>query len=133
MAATVPEAARDLLERPLTCIAATVMPNGQPQLTAVWFDFDGNHLRINTAEGRQKARNLKLNSKVTIFILDPQNQYHFLEWRGHVAEIKNEEEGGREHINGLSLRYRGEPVYKGIVPHERRIVYVIEADKIRAQ
>jgi PPOX class probable F420-dependent enzyme len=133
MAAAVPEAARDLLERPLVCIVATTMPDGQPQLTAVWFDFDGKHLRINTAEGRQKARNLKLKSKVTVFILDPQNTYHFLEWRGHVSEIKQEEEGGREHMNGLSLRYRGDPVYKGMVPNERRIMYVIEADKINAE
>jgi PPOX class probable F420-dependent enzyme len=132
-AVTISEAARDLLERPLICTVATVMPDGQPHLTAVWYDFDGENIRINTAEGRQKARNLKRNAKVTIFILDPQNAYHWLEWRGHVSEVKNEEEGGREHINGLSRRYRGDPVYKGVVPNERRITYVIAADKIRAQ
>ena len=133
MTVAVPENAQDLLQRPLICTVATVMPNGQPQVTAVWYDFDGKHLRINTAEGRQKARNLKVGSKLTVFILDPQNQYHFIEWRGHVAEMKNEEEGGRDHINGLSKRYRGDPVYKGVVPGERRIMYVIEADKINVR
>ncbi|MEP7286667.1 MAG: PPOX class F420-dependent oxidoreductase [Chloroflexota bacterium] len=133
MSVQIPESATDLLESPLVCTVTTVMPNGQPQVTAVWFDFDGANIRINTAEGRQKARNLKLNSKVTVFILDPQNAYHFVEWRGHVAEIKSEEEGGRDHINALSLRYRGTPVYKGQVENERRIMYVIDPDKIRAQ
>ena len=133
MAVAIPDTAKDLLERPLVCTVATVMPDGQPQLSAVWFDFDGEHIRINTAEGRQKERNLKRNSKVTVFILDPQNPYHFLEWRGHVVDVKEEEKGGRDHINGLSLRYQGDPVYKGMVPNERRIVYTIEADKIRVQ
>ena len=133
MTVSIPEQAKDLLERPLICTVATVMPDGQPQVTAVWFDFDGQNLRINTAEGRQKARNMQVNSKVTVFILDPQNPFHFIEWRGHVAEIKNEENGGRDHINGLSKRYRNDPVYKGQVEGERRILYIIPADKINAR
>ncbi len=133
MTVSIPEAAKDLLEKPIICTVATVMPDGQPQVTAVWFDFDGEYIRLNTAEGRQKARNMKLNSKVTVFILDPQNGYHLLEWRGHVAQIKTEHEGGRDHINQLSLKYRGNPVYKGMVENEKRIMYYIAADKVRGQ
>jgi|SRR5579859_3443709 len=133
MPVEIPDNARDLLERPIVAVLVTVMPDGQPQANPVWFDFDGQYLRVNTAEGRQKAKNMARNSKVTILILDPQNGYHWLEWRGHIVQVNDETHGGRDHINALSQRYRGEPVYKGMVPNENRIQYLIAADRIRVQ
>jgi len=132
MAAEIPEKALDLLQKPIVCVLITVMPDGQPQATPVWFDFDGTHIRVNTADGRQKARNMERNSKVTVSIVDPQNGYHWLEWRGHVADIKDESQGARDHINSLSKRYLGRDVYEGQSPDEHRQMYVIEADKINA-
>jgi PPOX class probable F420-dependent enzyme len=132
MPAVIPDTVRDLLERPIVAAAVTVMTDGQPQATPVWFDHDGTYFRINTAEGRQKARNLARNSKVTLLVIDPQNPFHWIEVRGHVAQVNDEEHGGRAHINALSLKYRGDPDYKGMVPGERRLQYLIEADKINA-
>ena len=37
---------------------ATLMPDGSPQVTPVWFDYTGGVIRVNTAKGRVKARNL---------------------------------------------------------------------------
>ncbi len=133
MSVQVPEIARDLLDRPLTCVLVTMMPDGQPQATPVWFDFDGENIRINTALGRQKARNMTVGSKVTISIIDPENDGHWLEWRGHVAETKDEAHGAREHMNGLSMRYRGEPVFVTDAKNELRQMYLIAGDKINAQ
>jgi len=133
MSVPIPEAALELLNRPLTCIVITVLPDGQPHATPVWFDFDGTHLRFNTAEGRQKARNVAQNSKVTISILDPKNAGHWLEWRGHVVEIRDEAHGAHEHMNVLAKRYTGKDVYESANPSEKRLMIVIEADKINAQ
>ncbi len=134
MSVQIPESARDLLERPIIAVLVTVMPDGQPQVTPVWFDYDGHNLRVNTAEGRQKARNMSQNSKVTVLLLDPQNPYHWLEWRGHVAETHDETHGGRDHINTLSARYTGNPVFQGRGgSNERRIQYIIAPDRINAQ
>ncbi len=133
MAVEVPEVVKDLLERPIVCTFVTVMPDGQPQATPVWFDYDGHYFRTNTAEGRQKARNIARDSKVTILVIDPQNQYHWMEMRGHVAEIKDEENGGGEHINDLSLKYRGDRNYQRRDPNERRLMFLIEPDKINGQ
>lgn len=133
MAVTIPEAALELLNRPLTCIVITVLPDGQPQATPVWFDFDGTNFRFNTAEGRQKARNIAENGKVTISILDPQNPFHWLEWRGHVIEVRDEANGARDHMNGLAMRYTGKAVYESPNKDEKRLMIVIAADKVNAQ
>jgi len=133
MSVPIPEAALDLLNRPLTCVVITVLPDGQPHATPVWFDVEGGYFRFNTAEGRQKARNVAKNSKVTISILDPQNPSHWLEWRGHVVEIRNEAAGAREHMNTLVMRYTGKPVYESANPNEKRLMIIVDADKINAQ
>ena len=43
---------------------ATVMPDGSPQVTPVWFDYAGGMIRVNTAKGRVKARNMKEGAAV---------------------------------------------------------------------
>jgi PPOX class probable F420-dependent enzyme len=130
--AQIPDNVRDLFEKPIVASFATVMPNGSPQVTPVWIDYDGKYIRINTARGRQKDRNMKEGTKVTALLVDPQNPYHWAEVRGHVAEILEENEGAREHINTLSHKYNGRD-YKGQRPDEYRLMYRIEPDKINGQ
>jgi PPOX class probable F420-dependent enzyme len=134
LAAEIPASVHDLIiERPIVCSLSTINPDGQPHTVPVWFDFDGTNIRVNSPETARKARNMSVGSKVTILVLDPQNAYHWVEIMGHVAEIRGETEGGREHINALSMKYRGEPEYKawgGRV--ENRVMYIIEPDKVHA-
>src|SRR5207253_4300596 len=66
---------------------ATVMPNGSPQVTPVWFDFDGKYLRVNSARGRVKDKNMRHDPRVALSILDPDNPYRHLEIRGRVIKI----------------------------------------------
>ena len=54
---------------------ATVMPNGSPQVTPVWFDFDGRYLRVNSARGRVKDKNMRRDPRVALSIRDPDNPY----------------------------------------------------------
>ena len=85
---TIPDAYKDLVEKPYFAVVTTVMPDGQPQSTVVWADYDGKNIRFNTARGRQKDKNLLDNPKVTLVIVDPNNGFHWLELRGiaHVTE-----------------------------------------------
>jgi PPOX class probable F420-dependent enzyme len=134
MAAEIPASVHDLLlEQPIVCALSTINPDGQPHTVPVWFDFDGTYIRVNSPEGARKARNMALGTKVTLLVLDPANPYHWVEILGHVIEIRTEGEGGRDHINKLSLKYRGESEYQswgGRV--ENRNMYVIEPDKVHA-
>ncbi len=102
----IPDSFKDLLERPVFVTLVTVMPNGQPQATPVWVDYDGEFVRVNSARGRQKDRNMERNPHVTVLAIDPDNPYRWMEIRGIVEHIS--EEGGLDHINKLSKKYRGQ-------------------------
>ena len=116
---------RDLLtqKKPVAALA-TVMPDGSPQVTPVWFDFDGKRLRVNTAKGRVKARNMHEGSRVALMIVDPENPYRYVQVRGRVAVVT--ENGADEHINSLAKKYLGQDTYPYRQPGEVRVRYEIE-------
>src|SRR5436309_7009593 len=74
---------------------ATVMPNGSPQVTPVWFDFDGKYIRVNSARGRVKDKNMRRDPRVALSILDPDNPYRYLSIRRRVRQFT--ETGAAEH------------------------------------
>lgn len=101
---------------------ATIMPDGSPQLTPVWFNTDGDNILINTSEGRAKDRNMRARPRVAMVIQDPRNQTRYLGIRGEV--IGYTKEGADEHINRLSLKYDGKPWSPR--QGQRRIIYRIK-------
>jgi PPOX class probable F420-dependent enzyme len=129
MSVKIPESFRDLLEKPVVVTLATVMPDGQPQLSAVWYSYDGEYLLVNSARGRQKDKNMQERPQVSILAVDPQNPYRYLEVRGEVVEIT--EKGAKESIDELARKYTGSPSYYGHVApaelenKEVRVLYKI--------
>jgi len=101
---------------------ATVMRDGSPQVTPVWFSFDGEYILVNTAERRTKERNMKARPKVAVAIQDPENPYRYLGIRGEIESHTNE--GADEHINALSLRYKGKSF--DIAVGQKRIIFRIK-------
>ena len=75
MASTIPETHKDLLQKPAFANLATLNPDGSPQVTPVWFEYDGRSIIINTARGRVKDRNLQREPRVALTIVDPENPY----------------------------------------------------------
>jgi len=128
--ATIPEPFLDLVspEKKALAVLATVMPDGSPQATPVWFDYTDGKLRVNTARGRVKERNMREGAKVALSIVDPQNPYRHIQVRGHVAVAT--EEGADDHINSLAKKYLDKDVYPFRRPEEVRVKYVIEPDSI---
>jgi len=127
----IPESHRDLLTDEARAYAylATLMPDGSPQLTPLWFETDGNHILINSAKGRVKDKNMRARSQVAILITDPKDPFfRYLQIRGRVVEVT--EEGGLEHINKLSLKYDGKPWTS--VPNQTRVIYRILPEKVYA-
>ena len=101
---------------------ATTMRDGSPQVSPVWFSIDGEHVLINTNEGRTKDKNMKAHPRVAMVIQDPANQDRYLGMRGEVVGFSRE--GADEHNNRLSLKYYGKPwTYR---EGQRRIIYRIK-------
>jgi PPOX class probable F420-dependent enzyme len=119
-----PEEFLDLLNeesKPLLYLA-TLMPDGSPQVTPVWFDSDGEHILVNTNEGRTKDRNMKARPIVAMTIQDPGDSYRYLGIRGEVVGYTRE--GADEHINKLSLKYDDKSWIRK--ENQRRIIFKIK-------
>lgn len=89
---TVPESFADLLERPLFAHLATVRPDGSPQNSVMWFDWDGSLLRITHTKNRQKFANLEKDPRVSFSIADPDDGYRSMEVRGVVVDTVDDDE-----------------------------------------
>ncbi len=133
MSVKIPEAFKDLLERPIVVAFATSNPDGQPQVTPVWASLEGDQVWINSAVGRRKDLNIRANPKVTVLAIDPQNAFHWVEIRGEVVEF-DATEAALAHINKLSGIYAGNDDYYAFNPDgkgkEQRVIYKIQPSKI---
>src|SRR3974390_703510 len=119
----IPDTHKDLLGKPLFANLGTTMPNGAPQVTPVWFDYDGKNITINTAVGRQKDRNMQRDGRVALSIMDPANPYRYIEVRGTVVE--RTEQGADAVIDHLAKKYLHVDKYPYRQPGEKRITYKI--------
>ena len=100
----------------------TLLPGGHPQTQVMWVDADEQHLLVNTEVHRQKVRNVERDPRVTVTIWDMEDPYRFVEVRGKVVDkVKGQE--AREHIDELSLKYRGKP-YQTQIQSERVVLRI---------
>jgi PPOX class probable F420-dependent enzyme len=127
MSNTIPENMRDLFTKRALAHLATLMPDGGPQVTPVWCDFDGRYVRVNTAIGRQKDKNLVRDGRVALSITDPDNPYRYLEVRGRI--IERTQTGADAHIDSLSQKYLGQP-YPYRSAGEKRVMYRINPEHV---
>src|SRR5438309_6906591 len=103
---------------------ATIMVDGSPQVTPVWFDYTDGVIRVNTANGRVKSRTLRPGAPVALAIMDPDNAYRYIQIRGRVRQ--GVEQGADAHINKLAKKYLGKDKYPFAQPGEVRATYEIE-------
>lgn len=122
--AEIPAAYLDLLtQKAALANLATLQPDGSPQVTPVWFDYTNGVVRVNTAKGRVKARNLSPGAKVAMSIVDPDNDYRYIQIRGTVT--KETTDGADAHIDSLAKKYLGKDKYPWADPKQIRVIYEI--------
>lgn len=129
----IPASHLDLLTRPIHGVLTTLMPDGQPQSSLVWCDFDGECARVNTSLERQKGQNMSRNPKVSLLIVDPENTARFIQIRG---DAKLVQEGALSHLDEITRQYTDHPQYYGYVfpiekrEQETRVICRIHATRI---
>ncbi|HXU40622.1 MAG TPA: PPOX class F420-dependent oxidoreductase [Blastocatellia bacterium] len=126
MAGVIPENYKDLFEKKAFANLATVNADGTPQVTPVWVDYDGDYVLVNSARGRRKDKNMERNRAVALSIQDPDNPYRYLEVRGSVAEIT--EQNADTHIDKMAKKYIGQDKYPWSKPDEVRVIYKIKPE-----
>ena len=126
----IPKNHQDLLkdETKAYVYLATIMADGTPQVTPVWFSVDENYILINTAVGRVKDRNMQAHPNVALVFQDPNDPFRYMQIRGKIAERTSE--GAVEHIHALSQKYMGKDW--DIPAGEERVIFKILPDKVDA-
>jgi PPOX class probable F420-dependent enzyme len=104
------------------------MPNGNPQVSPVWVDLEGDRIVVNSAKGRVKDKNMRADPRVALSVVDPDNAYCAVMIQGRVVKIT--EEGADEHIDKMAKKYLGQDRYPGRSPSETRVLYYIEPERI---
>ena len=131
---TIPGSHRELLTGAIHGVLATMLPDGQPQCSVVWVDYDGTHVRLNTTLERQKGRNMRANPQVSLLVIDPRDGSRWIEVRGRVIELRRA--GAEAHADTLTRRYTGKQHFYGdIYPveqrqRETRVIVLIEPLKV---
>jgi PPOX class probable F420-dependent enzyme len=125
----IPESHLDLMQSTALAYLATIGPKGEPQVSAVWFTWDGTHLLFALNKKRQKYHNLVREPRVAIAIADPINPYRALEIRGTVARI--EEDSNYRFINAASQKYLGrDSTSEELGSAEERVVIIVEPERV---
>lgn len=128
---SIPEKFLDLFtEKKAFANLATVMPDGSPQVTPIWFEYTGGKIRLNSARGRVKDKNMKVGARVALAITDPANPYRYIQVRGRVTHVT--EDGAAAHIDSLAKKYMGVDKYPFHQPGVARVIYEIEPQSCQA-
>ncbi len=116
--ASIPQSHRDLLERPIYAVLATMLPSGFPQANVVWCGFDGTNLLISTTAERTKGQNMAARPRATILVIDPDDGSRWIQIRGQV-EIT--QDGALDVVDRLTNQYTDHThYYGGVVPAEQQ-------------
>lgn len=133
MTTEIPASHLDLVTRPIHGVLTTMMPDGQPQSSLVWCDFDGECVCVNTTRERQKGKNMMGNPRISLLVVDPEDTSRYIQIRGEAELI---EEGALEHLDQITRAYTRHPQYYGYVypfeqkGRETRIICRIHPKKI---
>lgn len=127
----IPDNFLDLFQKKTFGHLATLMPDGTPQVTSVYVDYDGKYILLNSARGRVKDRNMQERPNVALQIPDPDNSDRYVSVRGRVVEIT--EEGADAHLDKLARRYFDKDQYPPSMrfPGEVRAIYKIEPTRVQ--
>ncbi len=126
--AQIPENFREVFQKRTFAHLSTLMPDGSPQSSVVWIDLDGEHIIVNSAEGRLKDRNMRRDPRVAISMADPDNPYRSLMIRGRVVSVTSE--GADEHIDRMAKKYLDKDKYPFRAPGEVRVLYRISPERV---
>jgi PPOX class probable F420-dependent enzyme len=128
MTPPIPDTHRDLLDGQVAALAA-VTADGYPQVTAVWFLYEDGDLLLSLNTARYKTRLLRKRPRCTLFLLDLQNPYRYLELRG---EARIEADDDSAFARRLAQKYGGTEFWTHDQPGEKRVMVTIDLVRVRA-
>ena len=104
MTALTPEIRAFLDEAKWPGVLSTLSPAGAPITSAVWFALDGEEIVISTPATRPKARNARLDARVSFIVDTKERPYRGVAIEG---EARVDEDNGKREMRTIAERYLG--------------------------
>jgi PPOX class probable F420-dependent enzyme len=98
---------RALLDLPAFAKLVTLMPDGHPQGTVMWYRRVGDSLRMIAPESAVKVKNLDRDPRSTVIVDHPESGYSYAELRCE-AEVVYDDRQAREELFRIAERYIGD-------------------------
>ena len=112
-----------------TLICATLLADGRPHLTTVWYRWDGASFWISTNADRAKYRNIARDPRVSVLVDAPERETA-VSALGH-AEVAARGDDAFEGALAIAGRYVDDPrAYLAERQGEPRVLIRIEPEKI---
>jgi PPOX class probable F420-dependent enzyme len=103
--AEIPAVFHDLLSSKAVAMVGTIGRSGEPQVTPLWFLWDGERVRISLVDGRQKLRNLRRDPRISLVVVDPARPTYYVELRGRIDDLVPDPELALE--QAVARKYTG--------------------------
>ncbi len=132
------ETYKQLMDKPIPVVMAVMGADGRPNLTPMWFDYEGDKILVNVASQRKKTGWIRKTPQITLLLLNPQNMYHWMSLKVTVERELSEDdpkEGSwvTTQLNRIWKKYIGEGEEYGLRDpsiNERRVLFECRVDKI---
>jgi PPOX class probable F420-dependent enzyme len=105
MTVEIPAEFHDLLSSTAIALVGTIGRRGEPQVTPLWFLWDGERVRMSLVDGRQKLRNLQRNPAISLVVVDPARPTYYVELRGRIDDLVPDPELALE--KAVATKYTG--------------------------
>ena len=133
-----PETYKQLMDKPIPVVMAVMGGDGRPNLTPMWFDYEGDKVLVNVAEHRKKTDWIRKTPQITLLLLNPANMYHWMSLKVTVeCELHEDDpnEGPRvtAQLNRIWKKYIGEGEEYGLRDpsmNERRVLFECRVDRV---
>jgi PPOX class probable F420-dependent enzyme len=123
-----PDTHKDLLGARFATLA-TLGKDGGPQLTEVWFLFEEGEVKVSLNDSRLKTKNLAARPQCSLFILDLENPFRYLDVRG---TAKFEPDDDYAFAERVGAKYGGADLRDHDGPGDKRVIVTIEPTNVFA-
>ena len=132
------ETYKQLMDKPIPVITAVIGGDGRPNLTPMWFDYEGDKVLINVASHRKKTAWIRKAPQITMLLLNPENMYHWMSMKVTVEREISEDDPNEgkwvtEQLNRIWAKYIGqgdEYALRDPSSDERRVLFECRVDRI---
>lgn len=125
---------RALLDKPAFAKLVTLMPDGHPQATVMWYRRVDGTIRMIAPASAIKARNLDRDPRSTIVIDDPESGYNYVELRCE-CEVVHDDQAARDDLFHIASRYIGERATDFVagVDEAPRVLFIFHPFRVQGQ